>query len=227
VKYLILIYGNPATQEIWEGLSEAQRSDALGGYVALNRDLDASGESIVHEALADPSLTKRVSVSDGRTMTTDGPFAEVKEHLAGFYLLDCETIERANRARRADTGSRLRPGRGAPDPGPQRVRAVGPLDLPGAGSARETVRCPGIFPVQNAGSRANRRGVAATAERPSSRSRSRQADGVRLSAPWSCELRPVPKRHYGSNRHRKAPTGRRVTDRRVIRPAQRLMRSAR
>jgi hypothetical protein len=95
VKYLILIYGNPATQEIWEGPSEAQRSDALGGYVALNRDLDASGESIVHEALADPSLTKRVSVSDGRTMTTDGPFAEVKEHLAGFYLLDCETIERA------------------------------------------------------------------------------------------------------------------------------------
>jgi hypothetical protein len=34
-------------------------------------------------------------VKDGRTITTDGPFAELKEHLAGFYLLDCESIERA------------------------------------------------------------------------------------------------------------------------------------
>jgi hypothetical protein len=40
-------------------------------------------------------MSKRVQVSDGRTMTTDGPFAEVKEHLAGFYLLECDSIERA------------------------------------------------------------------------------------------------------------------------------------
>jgi hypothetical protein len=95
VKYLILIYGNPATRKIWEGLSETQRVDATGGYAALNEELALSGESIVHEALADPSLTKRVLVREGRTMTTDGPFAEVKEHLAGFYLVDCESIDRA------------------------------------------------------------------------------------------------------------------------------------
>jgi hypothetical protein len=95
VKYLILIYGNPATRKVWEGLSEAQRVDATRGYAALNEDLATSGESIVQETLADPSLTKRVSVREGRTMTTDGPFAEVKEHLAGFYLVDCESIDRA------------------------------------------------------------------------------------------------------------------------------------
>ena len=47
------------------------------------------------EALADPSLATRVSVREGRTMTTDGPFAEVKEQLAGFFLIECESIERA------------------------------------------------------------------------------------------------------------------------------------
>ncbi len=41
------------------------------------------------------SLAKRVAVDGGRTITTDGPFAEVKEHLAGFYLVDCDGMERA------------------------------------------------------------------------------------------------------------------------------------
>jgi hypothetical protein len=95
VKYLILIYGNPDSREVWEGLSEADRSEAVGGYVTLNELLAATGEKIVSEALADPSLTKRVLVREGRTMTTDGPFAEVKEQLAGFYLIECESIERA------------------------------------------------------------------------------------------------------------------------------------
>src|SRR6266496_4053273 len=95
MKYLILIYGNPESRKIWEGLSAAQRAEGLDVYRALNEDLAASGEMIVSEALADPSLTKRVWVQEGRTMTTDGPFAEVKEHLAGFFLIECESIERA------------------------------------------------------------------------------------------------------------------------------------
>lgn len=95
MKYLVLIYGNPASREIWEGLSEAQRAEGLQGYAALNEDLAASGEMIVSEALADPALAKRVSVREGRAMTTDGPFAEAKEHLAGFYLIECQSVERA------------------------------------------------------------------------------------------------------------------------------------
>ncbi len=95
MKYLILIYHNPQSQKIWEGFSDAQRADGLRLYAALREDLVASGEMIVGEALADPSLAKRVSVTEGRTMTTDGPFAEVKEHLAGFFLIECESLERA------------------------------------------------------------------------------------------------------------------------------------
>ena len=95
MKYLVLIYGNPASRAIWEGLSDAQRAEGWRAYAALNADLIASGELIVSEALADPSLTKRVTARDGQPMTTDGPFAEVKELLAGFFLLECESLDRA------------------------------------------------------------------------------------------------------------------------------------
>jgi hypothetical protein len=95
VRYLILIYSNPASREIWEGFSDDQRAEGFRYYAALEEELAASGELIVSEALADRSLTKRVSVRDGQTLTSDGPFAEAKELLAGFFLLECESIDRA------------------------------------------------------------------------------------------------------------------------------------
>jgi hypothetical protein len=95
VKYLILIWSNPQSRQAWEGFSDAQRADGFAVYAALNEELAASGELIVTEALADPSLSRRVSVRDGRTITSDGPFAEAKELLAGFYLLECESMDRA------------------------------------------------------------------------------------------------------------------------------------
>jgi hypothetical protein len=95
VKYLILIYSNPASREIWEGFSDEQRAEGFRYYGALTEELAASGELIVTEALADASLTRRVTVRDGRTVTSDGPFAEAKELLAGFFLVECDSMERA------------------------------------------------------------------------------------------------------------------------------------
>jgi hypothetical protein len=95
VKYLILIHSNPTTRALWQTLSAEQRSAGLAGYAALREDLASSGELIVSEALADPSLSKRIVVRGDETMTTDGPFAEVKEHLAGFFLIECDSMERA------------------------------------------------------------------------------------------------------------------------------------
>jgi hypothetical protein len=95
VKYLILIYSNPASREVWAGFSDDQRAEGFRYYAALNQELAASGELIVTEALADPSQTTRVTVRDGQVVTSDGPFAESKELLAGFYLLECETLDRA------------------------------------------------------------------------------------------------------------------------------------
>ncbi len=90
MKYVVLIYGNPESRSAWEGMSDEQRAAGLAYYQRLNDDLDASGERIVSERLAFPELAKRVG-----PMATDGPFAEAKEFLAGFYLLDCESEERA------------------------------------------------------------------------------------------------------------------------------------
>jgi hypothetical protein len=95
MKYLILIHSNPKSRQIWQGFSQAQRAEGLQAYAALHEELALSGELIVAEPLADPSMAKRVTVRDGQTTTTDGPFAEAKEHLAGFFLLDCESLSRA------------------------------------------------------------------------------------------------------------------------------------
>ena len=95
MKYLILIYSNPASREIWEGFSDDERAEGFRYYAALTEELAASGELIVSEALADASLTRRVSVRDGQTLASDGPFAEAKELLAGFFLLECDSMDRA------------------------------------------------------------------------------------------------------------------------------------
>ena len=95
MKYLILIYGNPESRAIWDSFSDAQKAEGFAYYAALEEELAASGELIVSEALADASQTKRVTVGEGRTVTTDGPFAEAKELLAGFFMLECESIDRA------------------------------------------------------------------------------------------------------------------------------------
>jgi hypothetical protein len=95
LRYLILIHSNPASRALLEALSDEQRLEFSRGHTAVRDALAESGELIVSEGLADPSLAKQVSVRDGRTLTSDGPFAESKEHLAGFYLIECDSIERA------------------------------------------------------------------------------------------------------------------------------------
>jgi hypothetical protein len=95
MRFLVLIYGNPESRAVWDALTEEQKREGMTGYTALNEALTASGELVASESLGDPAATKQVLVRDNQVMTTDGPFAEVKEQLAGFYLLDCDTVERA------------------------------------------------------------------------------------------------------------------------------------
>ncbi len=95
MKYLILIHSNPRSRALWETMDEAQQYALGKGHLELTEALTESGELIVSEGLADLALAKMVTVRDGKTLTSDGPFAEVKEHLAGFYLVDVESYERA------------------------------------------------------------------------------------------------------------------------------------
>jgi hypothetical protein len=95
VKYLIMIHSNPASRALWDELTDEQQREFGLGHGRLSKELAASGELLASEGLADQSEAKRVAVRGGRTVTWDGPFAEVKEYLAGFYLIECESLEQA------------------------------------------------------------------------------------------------------------------------------------
>jgi hypothetical protein len=92
MKYILLIYNNPATYEAWD---EQQRNELFGEVDTIMKELSDSGELVGGEGLADPSQTKTVRVRDGVTAVTDGPFAEAKEQLGGYLMVDCESEERA------------------------------------------------------------------------------------------------------------------------------------
>jgi hypothetical protein len=76
-------------------------------FEAFNKELTASGEFVWGAALADPAGSRTVRVRDGLEATTDGPFAEAKEQLAGYYVVDCESIDRATEIAAKDPASRL------------------------------------------------------------------------------------------------------------------------
>lgn len=92
VKYLLMIYNNPAQ------LADEDSDALMRGHTELFRDLDAAGKVVSSAALTEPSVatTKTVHILEGGVpAVTDGPFLEAKEYLAGYYLVDCETVEEA------------------------------------------------------------------------------------------------------------------------------------
>lgn len=103
MRYLLLIYSN---SENWEhpmylrdprflALPEADRERLTRQADELFEEITASGEFVVGNALADPVRSRSVRPHDGAPAVTDGPFVEAKEQLAGYFVLDCETPERA------------------------------------------------------------------------------------------------------------------------------------
>ena len=92
VKYLLIIQMNPET---WESLSEAERLEVMGGQDDFMSTITATGEMVGTRALADPAQSVVVRGRPGTATVTDGPFLEAKEYMGGFYVVDCESPERA------------------------------------------------------------------------------------------------------------------------------------
>lgn len=88
---MLLIYGN---RETWDALSGKAYQEAVRAHGELMRDLLDSGELVGNEGLTTVQA-RTVRVRDGAPAVTDGPFTEAKEILAGYYLVDCESLERA------------------------------------------------------------------------------------------------------------------------------------
>jgi hypothetical protein len=95
MKYLIQIYSNPESRSVWESFTPEQQAEGYTYYQAISNELTSSGELVASEALADISLAKRVTNDDDGAVASDGPFAETKELLAGFYLVDVDDESRA------------------------------------------------------------------------------------------------------------------------------------
>lgn len=92
MKYLLMIMFNPTT---WDDLSEDERQNVFRAHGEFIGKIRESGEWVDTAALTDPSQSVTVKVRDGAPIVTDGPFAEAKEYLAGYYVVDCESRDRA------------------------------------------------------------------------------------------------------------------------------------
>jgi hypothetical protein len=103
MRYLLMIYTDPdaapRTPDAWETM--------LADYGAYTAWLEETGQHLGGEALKDVADATTVSVRDGRRIITDGPFAETKEQLGGYYLIDAPDLDAAIEAAARVPGARV------------------------------------------------------------------------------------------------------------------------
>ena len=92
MEYLALIY---ADEGAWERLSEEERASAYELYAEFGRAAEDAGVLVAGDELGPTASATTVRVRDGRELVTDGPYAEVKEALGGYFLLDCPSLDDA------------------------------------------------------------------------------------------------------------------------------------
>ncbi|HEY2717551.1 MAG TPA: YciI family protein [Solirubrobacterales bacterium] len=97
---MLLIYETPDTREIFTG---AEGTELMGRVGELMSEITEAGELVGTNALADPSTAKSVRTAGGTPAVTDGPFAEAKEHLGGYLILECDEARALDIARRWPT----------------------------------------------------------------------------------------------------------------------------
>ena len=94
MEYMILIY---ADESAWAGLDERQLKAAYGEYMAYTQELIQAGVLRGGSELKPVSTATTVKVRGGKVVTTDGPFAETKDQLGGYYLVDVADNDEAVR----------------------------------------------------------------------------------------------------------------------------------
>jgi hypothetical protein len=92
MKYLCLIYEN---EKAFETISPAEGEAIMNEYFTFTEDIRKNGKYIAGEALQPTATASTVRVRNGKVSTTDGPFAETKEQLGGFYLVEAKDLNEA------------------------------------------------------------------------------------------------------------------------------------
>ncbi|MFF1450611.1 YciI family protein [Streptomyces sp. NPDC058274] len=103
MKYLVMVQGTQADYEGMRGKpspgspawSEAELAAMYAYMGAISNDLSETGELVDAQGLAEPARTRLVTAGeDGKPVITDGPYSETKELMAGYWVLECESLER-------------------------------------------------------------------------------------------------------------------------------------
>jgi hypothetical protein len=92
MQYILLIYGDEALSK---KASPEARGEMFGEYKAFTTELKGAGKMLGGEALESVSTATTVRVKDGKTLRTDGPFAETREQLGGYYVIDAKDLDEA------------------------------------------------------------------------------------------------------------------------------------
>lgn len=103
MKYILMLFGKQSDYDAMNGVTqdgpawtEADLTAMFEHMEAINKDLAESGELVDAQGLSEPSQAKLVTVTeDGRPLVSDGPYGEAREVLAGYWVIDCASIERA------------------------------------------------------------------------------------------------------------------------------------
>jgi hypothetical protein len=89
---MLLCYDDAAA---WENAGEAALQAAMAEAVQLTHELNAKGQYVMASPLHPTSTATSVRVRDGKRQVTDGPFAETREHLGGFYIIHAKNLDEA------------------------------------------------------------------------------------------------------------------------------------
>ena len=100
MQYLLMIYRNEAE---YGKMDAAARKKMMADYGAFTQSIIQSGNFKAGDALQPTSTATTVRVRDGKTLTTDGPFAETREQLGGYYLVEAKDLDDGPRHCRADS----------------------------------------------------------------------------------------------------------------------------
>jgi len=92
MKYMLLIYDEEQT---WAKLSEAERKQIYAEYGQFSQQVKASGHYVTGAQLQPISAATSVRVRNGKRLLTDGPFAETREQLGGYYLVEAKNLDEA------------------------------------------------------------------------------------------------------------------------------------
>ena len=92
MRFILLIYSNEAD---WEAKTPAEKEAVMRDHATLDADLQRAGKYGACDALQSTKTATSVRIRNGKTLVTDGPFAETKEQLGGFYVVDAKDLDDA------------------------------------------------------------------------------------------------------------------------------------